>query len=184
MSTKESASRRAKQLGPAGALLTMPCPFEIIADTREQLDYRFEGFRADAKQQRRLIEARVIRKAIQPGDYSIEGMEDTVRIERKSKDDLFGTIGGARERFSKRLNELSEFPVARVVVEAVWAEIVLFPPRHSQMRHKNIFRTISAWQFEFPSVHWWFCPTRRFAEEATFRILWRAWEMRENLCQV
>lgn len=183
MQKEKANGKGAGRTAVAGELAPLTCPFTVIADTREQLDYEFVGLRADAKYRRRLITVPVVREMIQPGDYSIAGMEDTVRVERKSKDDLFGTIGSARERFGKRLDELSEFPVARVVVEAVWAEIVLYPPRHSSLRHKNIFRTISAWQFEFPNVHWWFCPTRRFAEEATFRILWRTWEMREKICR-
>lgn len=38
---------------------------------------------------------------------------------------------------------------------------------------KMIFRSVLAWQFQYPTTHWWFCSGRPMAERVTFRILQR-----------
>ena len=64
---------------------TSKSPMVIIRDTREQNGYTF-GF---------LPQDQVKVATLPTGDYSIEGLEDQVTIERKSLADAFGTIGGS-----------------------------------------------------------------------------------------
>lgn len=58
---------------------------KIIVDTREQLPL-FKG-------------KNVINKKLSEGDYSIEGLEDKIVIERKSPGDLYGSIIQGHKRF-------------------------------------------------------------------------------------
>lgn len=177
----QEAKRLLPPRAPAtGSLPPIHCPFRVLVDTREQQPYTFDGIAGDAKQKRRPLAVESVRGTIHKGDYSIVGMVENVSVERKSKADFFGTVGSWRDRFERELAILNDYTIAFVVVEAVWAEIVLYPPRHTQMRHKNLFRTWLAWSCRYRNVHWLFCPTRRFAEEATLRILWRVWDLKER----
>ena len=63
-------------------------PATIVIDTREQEPYSFDS---------RLVAA--VRRALPAGDYSVEGMEERVAVERKSLDDFVSTVIHARRRF-------------------------------------------------------------------------------------
>lgn len=152
------------------------CPFTIIVDTREQRPFTFQALRTDADKGRRPLHVSTYRDCLPSGDYSIAGADYSVLIERKSKDDLFGTIGQGRARFQRELERLAQADYAAVVVEADWSMMHHVPPAYSQLTLKTVFRSVVAWQVRFPNVHWWFCPGRAFAEVATFRILERVWK--------
>ena len=155
--------------------VVFPCP--IIVDTREQSPFEFAGITADSKQGYRPIIVEVVRGCLGSGDYSLQGMEQRIAIERKGLEDLFGTLGRGRGRFQRELIRLSEYDFAAVVVEADWNAIITAPPEHSKLSPKTIFRSCIAWQIRYPQIHWWLCPGRRFAELATFRILERFWKV-------
>ena len=86
-------------------LKKMPLP--IIRDTREQDGFLFAGFNAT-----------VTDGTLTSGDYSVRGFENRIAIERKSLDDLIGSISTGRERFERELCRLAGLDVAMVVVEA------------------------------------------------------------------
>ena len=96
---------------------TSKSPMVIIRDTREQNGYTF-GF---------LPQDQVKVGTLPTGDYSIEGLEDQVTIERKSLADAFGTIGGQRKRFQRELERMTSFKYAAVVIEADWPTIYQSP---------------------------------------------------------
>jgi len=80
----------------------------IIIDTREQRPLEFRGFQTS-------------RRKLEAGDYSVRGMTHEVAVERKSRDDLFGTMAGSknRERFEKELIRASDINMTLyIVVEA------------------------------------------------------------------
>ena len=64
-----------------------------------------------------------VRGTLQTGDYSIQGLESVVSIERKSLDDLLGCVGRDRERFEREIQRLLAYPVRALVVESTWAAI-------------------------------------------------------------
>lgn len=156
-------------------------PFSVVIDSREQLPYRFSGLRADARHKNKPLLVQTVTKTLGSGDYSIEGLEHEIAVERKSLADLFGTLGSGRERFSRELERLSKMNHAAVVIEASWHEIL--NPRsngvQSELNPKTIFRSVVAWSQEFPTIHWWPMCDRLHAESATFRILERYWKQRE-----
>ena len=150
-------------------------PFVISIDGREQLPYRFDGLRADAADGRRPLIVETQWQHLITADYSILGMHDQIGIERKSLDDLFGTLGRRRDNFHDEIRRMSRLQFAAVVVEASWWHVLNDPPEWSKLRPKSVYRTVIAWQQELPTVHWWFCGNRRLAEVTTFRILERFW---------
>lgn len=78
--------------------------FAIVTDTREQQPYSFP---CAAK-----------RKALAAGDYSVEGLEERVAVERKSLPDFVHTVIHDHERFGREMLLLSTYAAACVVVEA------------------------------------------------------------------
>lgn len=57
------------------------------------------------------------------GDYSVQGLELIVAIERKSLSDLIGCVGVDRERFDREAQRLLAYPCRVLLVEATWKDI-------------------------------------------------------------
>lgn len=150
----------------------------VLIDTREQSPWQFRSIPVDAVDGDgvRLVHTEV--RGLKSGDYSLDGFADLVAVERKSKSDLFGTVGQGRDRFIRELERLNAMTFAAVVVEAEWSDLYADPPRHSALSPKTIFRSVLAWQQRYPRVHWHFWPTRAAAEVVAFRILERFWKER------
>lgn len=145
----------------------------IVVDTREQLSYSFAKMTTDARQGGGPLKVRTERRKLDTGDYSIAGMEALVTVERKSKEDLFGTLTTGRDRFERELVRMQAMGHAAVVCEAEWSEVLNDPPEYSKTSPKSIYRSVLAWQQRYPGVHWHFVPGRAVAEVWTFRILQR-----------
>lgn len=168
---------------PRPAAQAILCPFTIVVDSREQKPYAFASIRADARQQNRPVQVPIHGAALPQGDYSIQGWEDRVAIERKSLADLYSTLGHGRERFGRELARLNDLWFACVVVEAEWGTVMRHPPFRSELLPKTVYRSILAWMVRYPSVHWCLVPGREFAEVTTFRLLerfWKEWEREQR----
>jgi ERCC4-type nuclease len=87
-------------------------PESVIAcvDTREQ-------------QPLDLTPLQVVTATLTTGDYSVQGLEHIVAIERKSLPDLIGCVGVERDRFDREAQRLLAYPVRALVVEATWPDI-------------------------------------------------------------
>lgn len=175
--TTPRARRRLTRRTTADAVAV--APFTVVIDTREQLPWDFAGIKADAGQGGptggNLVVPAVV-SCLPAGDYSIHGYGGRVAVERKSKADLFGTIGQGRGRFVRELERLNEYESASVIVEAEISEIFGMPPPHSELRPKTVSRSVIAWQLRFPRVHWWFLPGRKTAMAWAYRVLERWWK--------
>lgn len=88
-----------------------------IVDTREQLplDLRWRSGEG----------LKTIRRKLDTGDYSLDGFEDRISVERKSIPDLMGCIGKGRDRFERELERILLIPTRAVVVEGNWIDIEL-----------------------------------------------------------
>lgn len=151
---------------------TLPCT--IVISKAEQLPYHFLEMKTDAKDGNRPLVVPTERVHLPTGDYSILSFEDQVAVERKSKSDLFQTIGQERERFERELYRLNNMTAGHVVVEAEWSNIFKPDPALvSQLSPKIVYRSILAWKMRYRNVHWDMMPGRRAAEIATFRWLQR-----------
>jgi ERCC4-type nuclease len=151
----------------------LTCPFTVLVDSREQAPYLFRGLRANADRGGLPVLVPTARRGLAVGDYSMEGFEDQIIIERKSKEDLYNSVA-RRGNFVGRLARMARYPYAAVVVEADWGEVLTSPPKYSQLLPKSLFRTIMAWDVRYP-VKWWFVPGRDAGEATTFRLLERWW---------
>jgi ERCC4-type nuclease len=96
----------------------------VVVDTREQEPYSFDPERIE-----------VVRHALPAGDYSLQGMEHLVAVERKSLDDFVQTVIRSRERFKKELLALQTCASACVVVEASFQDVI--SGRYSSGAHPN-----------------------------------------------
>lgn len=148
-------------------------PFRIVVDTREQAPFRFTGFTSLKSQGggKRIVVELVTGRGLETGDYSVAGMESRVAIERKSKSDLFGSLGRERQRFEREFQRLNELEFAAVVVECDWHEIFTLPPAKTQMTAESVEGSVESWSVKYPRVGWHFCRDRRHAEWRTFRLL-------------
>jgi DNA excision repair protein ERCC-4 len=173
---------RTRRTKPAAEPPAFPCA--VVVDTREQHPYTFARIPADAYQGEGLLSIRTEVRTLKSGDYSLAGYEHRVAVERKSKADLFGTVGQGRERFERELARLNGMQFAAVVVEAEWSDIRHNPPPHTQVTPKTIFRSVIAWEQRFLRVHWHFEECRESAEAATFRVLERFWKERMEEARV
>lgn len=88
-------------------------PFTIIVDTREQIPWEF-GFHDTAK------------KKLDTGDYSIEGFEDILAIERKKSVSEIAT-NLSESRFKDVLQRLSKIKHPYMVFEFSLDEVYSFP---------------------------------------------------------
>lgn len=88
-------------------------PFTIIIDTREQIPWEF-GFHNTAK------------KKLDTGDYTIEGFENILAIERKKSVSEIAT-NLSESRFSDVLDRLSKIKHSYMVFEFSLEEVYSFP---------------------------------------------------------
>ena len=86
----------------------------IVIDTREQRGYTFASDRIGG----------VVHTALPAGDYSLQGYETQIAIERKSLDDYVQTVVHAQERFARELSLLRAYPRAWIVVEATLDDVL------------------------------------------------------------
>lgn len=85
----------------------------VVVDTREQAPWTFEGQGLE-----------VVRGKLAAGDYSVEGLEGRVAIERKSLEDWIRTVLRERSRFYRELELLRGYDFRCVIVEAGVREIL------------------------------------------------------------
>ncbi len=148
----------------------MKFPIPIVVDKQEQIPWEFADIRADVKEGGGRVEVETKIKKIPTGDYILEGFENEIVIERKSKSDLWRTISRERNRFVRELIRMTKFPHAFVVVECGWEELYKDPPPFTEYPVKSIIRSIIAWKVRYPTIQWEFCPNRVFAERYAFRL--------------
>lgn len=172
------------------------CPFTVLVDSAESQPFTFDGLRCDADKEGRPLYVPTRRCCLgrhpdSKGDYSIEGYSDRIGVERKSKEDCWGTvlgwetdyqrernIPGRRDRFKKELENLSKLDAAMVVVEASFEELLADMPEWGTKPKKHnakiFLRSIVAFQQDY-KVPWLFAGSRRLAEVSAFRFLERWW---------
>lgn len=82
----------------------------IVIDTSEQAPWNFNNFD--------LAGVDIVRRTLPTGDYTVEGSESLICVERKSLDDLVKTVVTDWMRFSRELRRMAAMDVAVIVVEA------------------------------------------------------------------
>lgn len=136
-----------------------PLPIVII-DTREQQPYEFDPARVVS-----------VRRGLPVGDYSLQGYESAVAVERKSLDDFVGTVIRARGRFERELDCLREFDLGCVVVEATHEDVL--QRRYRAQVHPNAVLGAAVAITVDHHVPVFFCTNRQFACGFVERLLLR-----------
>lgn len=122
----------------------------IIQDTRETLPLDFSGFRG----------VETARQGLKTGDYSIVGYEDSVCFERKSVQDLVGTLIGGHERFLRELDRMRNFEEKYILVEHTPTILFNYCRNHGwQKKFDTIIQSLLAYACHY-DVRVRFCKDR------------------------
>lgn len=150
---------------------------EIIVDTREQRPWTWRPEIAAG-------EVSLHHEALETGDYSLVGMKELVTIERKSLADLWGCVGGHRERFKKQFERLQHIRWPALVVEGSLYQIGGHRSRaHSCDNRKvlssHVIGTLTSWGLRY-NVQIWLAGSPRESERLAFYWLRNARRIREE----
>lgn len=134
---------------------------KIVIDTREQTPYQFTGKGYAGT----VVEV----GTLQTGDYSLHGLTAHIALERKSLDDLTGTLTKGRERFQRECERGRGLEYFGLIIEASMEDVA----RHryqSQMTPQSLLQTLAAWSIRYGlHVHW--CGSRAGGEYMVFSLL-------------
>ena len=110
--------------------IDIPDGFIMIVDTREQKPlFKLKPW--------------IIEAGLNSGDYSIQGFENIITIERKSIPDLLGTLGKGRIRFEKELNRMNEYKWKGLLIEGLENDVYQ-PNDFSSMHPNSIYHSLAA----------------------------------------
>lgn len=109
-----TTSRLLVKRGGSSITRSIPKPV-VLVDTREQAPFGFERFAnwIGGTRQATLPE----------GDYTVEGMESLLVLERKSLVDLIGTLMHHRPRFFRQCEKMAAYRWKAIIVEASYEDI-------------------------------------------------------------
>ncbi|RIK14058.1 MAG: hypothetical protein DCC50_11780 [Acidobacteria bacterium] len=152
-------ARTSRQAKPSVSLPTARASgvagLEIIVDSHERYAWKFEH-----------QQATTVRQALRAGDYGVRvGDRVVAAVERKSLQDLVGTLTSGRMRYL--LADLAALPAAAVVVEDRYSGVF----KLDRVRPATVADALGECQARFPSVPVVFCETRALAQEWTYRFL-------------
>lgn len=129
----------------------------IVIDTREQKMFHLIGYET------------VIKK-LDAGDYSLEGFEDKVAVERKNPSDAYGCVGSGRKRFTDCLERLAALDRAAIVIERSIEDFDQNPPARTKIDSRMAVGSYISWACKYRIPVFW-CVNRAYAERVTVRFL-------------
>lgn len=129
----------------------------IAIDTREQLRYMFDGYES-------------FRTTLATGDYSLEGYENRLAVERKNHSDAWGCLTEGRKRFERCLERLSTLDRAAIVIESSMAEFCVAPPQIKRVNAATAMGSYISWSTKY-RIPVFFAENRQWGERVTLRIL-------------
>ena len=151
--------------------------YTVIKDTREQEGSTFERFSGRYHQ----CNGMVVRK-LDTGDYSLEGLEDKICIERKARvSELAINLGKDKRRFMAEIERMKEFPFKFLVLEFTLADVMDFPERSDipeekwssiVITNKYMLKMLIEFQM-YDDIHVIFCGNRKNAKLVVSSILKR-----------
>ena len=155
-------------------------PFTIVIDNQEGLPYDFTQVPVGADNAGRERTVPTVSQHLLTGDYSIEGHEDRITIERKSPTDLYGSLTNGRARLKREIGRMKSMDFSCVLVEATWPMICnpakYYPMWQSEANPSSIVGSILSWQVRFPWCSWFFAGDRRHAQAVAFKLLNFYWQ--------
>lgn len=142
--------------------------FNILVDTREQQPWDLQSAQID----------KTISHKLDTGDYTIEGFENILCIERKkSVAEIAGNL--TSQRFERELERMSVYPYAFLILEFGISDILSYPVGSSippskwkriRIRGKYIMSELAKLSITY-DVHVWYCNNTKQAELAATHIM-------------
>ena len=139
--------------------------FKIVIDTREQAPLPIPRHW-------------YVRGTLKTANYSILGYESAFAIERKSLQDLVGSLTHGRARFERELDRLAAFQFKRVLVEAPYSALLCQDFQFSLARPRSIRASVAAFEARY-GIPFVFADGR--AEAVHHVMLWARYWLREQL---
>lgn len=103
------------------------------------------------------------------GDYSVEGLERILRIEKKGCEELWQCLGSKREHFRGQLARMVQFPIRLLVIEGTLEDFSKRPLR-SRLTWRAASSLLAHWTVEF-GVPYWFLGRRSPATQTALEDL-------------
>lgn len=105
-----------------------------------------------------------IDKHLKTGDYSIKGFEDVIAIERKSMDDLFGTLANKtrRARFEREIDRMLDMKWCGLLIEGK-EDSVYRKREFTQYSPLSVYGSVCS--MELNGVHVYYATGRRDAQD-------------------
>lgn len=115
----------------------------VLVDSREKSPFDFTRFPKWITGERR--------QKLNVGDYSIQGMEDLLILERKTLTDLITTLIQQRNRFFNLCEKLAQYRWRALFVEASYEDIKSpYPEKYNTLAHPNaVSGTLDALEAKF-----------------------------------
>lgn len=150
-------------------------PWRVVVDTREQTPWEFRSlFARDAKGRSPLV-VHVEHRKLDTGDYTLEGHESRICLERKSLNDALNTFLRHRARFERELERMERFEFSAVMLEFDWQAMRL-ASRDSERRFSwaSLDESIRAWR-QRHGVHFLWNVNRHWSEINAMKEFRRCW---------
>ncbi len=136
----------------------------VVIDTREQHPYAFPG---------------AVTGTLPTGDYSLQGCEDRIAIERKTKSDAYASLGRDRPRFRREVERLGALAYGAIVVEAGLPDF-LRPPPFSHLAPAAALNSLLAWSVRY-GIHVHFAGDREHGAAVTLQLLTKFWHYHKEV---
>lgn len=135
----------------------------------------------DSREQNPLVfppSVRVVVAGLKTGDYSLEGFEDQVSLERKELCDLLACIGRERDRFQRELERLALLDYGAIVIEGTLADVLAGSER-SLVSGRAAVGSLLAWSVDY-RLPVFFAGDRRLAAALVLKVLAKWFEHRSG----
>ncbi len=119
---------------------SIPDGLVIVRDTREQLGYTFNGL------------VPIVDKCLKFGDYSIQGMENQISVERKGLSDFYGSISKGRKRLNAEFERMMVAERRFLVIEASEERVLTPELSYTKMHPNSIYATIISFEIKY-NIH-------------------------------
>ena len=152
-------------------------PFTVIKDTREQDGYFFSAFNTCAG---------MVESKLDTGDYTIQGLEDKICVERKGcVEELAVNLGSKKYAFLNEIERMKPFSHKFIVLEFSLEDLIKFPEETRipvknkaslKITGKYMLKCLMEFQL-YDGIHIWFCGNKHNAFLAISSLFKRINEM-------
>lgn len=119
----------------------IPSNMIVVIDTQEQLPYMFSG-------------CRTFHKKLGEGDYSLEGYENVIAVERKTANDFYGSIinnkeTDNRDRLEREFERLRNYKFKALVIEEEEQDILCPEIYGRDIDRNSVYGSIISFEIKY-----------------------------------